>query len=165
MGKPTASQRRARGAARNLYLFAAGTTLGWRVVHMTSSTEAAENLAKRRWRQVYDEQGNLLGYQIMADKRSDTEILSKPTACSITMRVCQLNAGLGGRSRTLGMPEAKKLNRPAGSNGHIPVPDDAVERAIQKVRQWPHPASRIDDGTGVAVYGDKAVRVYPKPAR
>jgi hypothetical protein len=163
MGKPTASQRRARGAA--LHLYAAETTLGWRVVRNTTETEAAEKLAKNRWWKVYDVQGNLLGYQIIADKRSDTEILSKPTACSITMRVCELNAGLDGRSRTLGMPEEKKLNRPPGPNGHIPVPDDAVERAIQKVRQWPHPASRIDDGTGVAVYGDKAVRVYPKPAR
>jgi hypothetical protein len=163
MGKPTASQRRARGAA--LHLYAAETTLGWRVVRNTTETEAAEKLAKRKWREVYDEQGTRIGYQIMADKRSDLELLSRPTACSITVRVCELNAGLGGRSRTLGKTEDWKLGRPAAPNGHIPVPEDAVELAIQKVEQWPIPASRIDDGSGEMQFGDRAVRVYPKPAR
>jgi hypothetical protein len=61
------------------------------------------------------------------------------------------------------MPEEKRISW-RDKYGKALVPEDAIERAQEKVKQWPWPASRIDDGRGEPVFGDRAVRVYPKPA-
>jgi hypothetical protein len=137
MGKPTASQRRFRGGALNLY--PAETTLGWRVIGLTTALRAAEKLAQNEWREVYDEHGTHLGYQIVANFKTDQELSSNPSSCAVTVRESELNAGQcfrRGKSRTMGMPEDKRLSRPKGLNGRIPAPEDAVERVVEKVKEW-----------------------------
>ena len=161
MGKPNAAQRRAH--AGEIRVYPAETSLGWRVIRHVSAQEAGEKLASGEWREVLDEQGNFWGCQVLATFSKDQDLPSGASSSSITVNECFLNAGLGGRSRTAGMPEEKRISRRSAEGKALP-PEDAIERAREKVRQWPWPASRIDDGSGAAVYGDRAVRCYPKPA-
>ncbi|WP_420239243.1 hypothetical protein ACOBR2_06595 [Telmatobacter bradus] len=163
MGK-TASQRRLENRSRCIDVYPADTTLGWRVVRQVRLTEAAQHLAAGAWREVYDERGNFLGCQVLLSICTDQELPSGASSTSITLGEVMLNAGLGGRSRTLGRSEEWRLTRPKRPNGRRPAPEDAIERAIEKVKQWPWPASRVDDGSGAPKFGDRAVRVYPKSA-
>ncbi len=129
---------------------------------MVSGAQGEEMMAQGKWRDVYDEAGNHIGYQVIANYKSDSEILSGSTSISITVRECELNAGLRGKSHTAGMSEEKRMSRRSASGKVLP-PEDAVERARAKVKLWPHPANRIGtDERGAPVYGDRAVRVYPK---
>jgi hypothetical protein len=134
MSGKTRAERRPCDGALNLY--PVDTTLGWRVIGITTAAQAAEKLACGQWREVYDEQGNHLGYQIVANFQTDQEMPGKTSACAVTARESELNAGLGGKSRTLGMPEAKRLSRPAGPSGRAPAPEDAIERVKEKVKEW-----------------------------
>ncbi len=109
-------------------------------------------LARGLWRDVCDEAGTHIGYQLLGGTRLERKAFpsSRASSTSISVRECQRNAGEFGASRTTG-----RLGKPA----------DAIERAVEKVKQWPFPASRIDDGRGEPVFGDRAVRCYPKPAK
>ena len=110
-------------------------------------------------------------YQIRANVQSDRELPSIRSSCSITVSVVLLIAGQAfrqGKSRTAGMSEEQRISRRwiegKKADGRTLPPEDAVERATEKLKQWPYPASRIDDGSGEPVYGDRATRVYPQPA-
>ncbi len=105
--------------------------------------------------------GNHVGYQVLANLTKDEDLPSGASSSSITASECELNCG---KSRTVGLPEDKRISRRTRMGRALP-PEDAVERAQAKVRMWPHSASRIDNGRGDPVYGDRAVRVYPKPPR
>jgi hypothetical protein len=161
MGKSSSQRRGERG---EFYLFPADVTLGWRVIRMVSGAMGEEKLARGEWRDVYDEKGNHIGYQLLDTFHRDRSVFSSSYRCSVTITLTEvlMNAGLFGRSRTKGMPEQKRLARHAKDDDQkILPPEDAIERAIVKVKLWPFPASRIDDGTGEPVYGDRAIRVYP----
>jgi hypothetical protein len=162
MGK-SSSQRRAEKGDRCINVYPPDTSLGWRVIRQVTPAKAAENLAAGRWREVYDEHGNFWGCQLLLSFKTDQDMQSGASSPSITVSECELNAGLRGSSHTAGLPEEKRISRHSQTGKALP-PEDAIERAIEKVKQWPWPASRIDDGTGIAVFGDRAVRVYPKSA-
>ena len=166
MGK-SRSERRAIGG-RTLNLFSANTALGWTVVRQVAVEYALEQLALEKWREIWFEGGELAGVQPLRAPLPDERkclhrvLIERLAAATITLSELKRNAGLFGRSHTMGMPEWKRLRRHARFDpGKILDPEDATERAIEKVRLWPYPASRIDDGSGEPVYGDKAVRVYP----
>lgn len=161
MGGKTRAQSRACDGAISLY--PAETSLGWRVIGTTTRERGLEKLAGGEWREVFDEHHNFWGYQILANFKKDEDLPSGASSSSITVSECCLNAGLGGRSHTSGMPEEKRISRRSEEGKALP-PEDAIERAIEKIKQWPWPASRIDDGSGAPIFGDRAVRVYPKPA-
>jgi len=161
MGK-SRTQRRAEKGERCVSVYPPDTSLGWRVIYHVSKPQAAAKLASGEWREVYDEHGNFMGCQVLATFKQDEELPSGASSSSITVSECELNAGLGGRSHTVGMPEDRRISR-RNQVGRALPPEDAVERAQAKVNQWPWPASRIDDGSGQPVYGDRAVRCYPKP--
>jgi hypothetical protein len=139
---------------RSIPVFPADTTLGWRVIRMVSVQVALGKLALGVWREVHDEHGNFQGCQVLATVKSDSELPSGASSTSITVNECELNAGLGGRSRTAGLPEDKRISRfRTTDHGILPLPpEDAIERAQAKVKEWTKPHS------------DKAVRVYPKSA-
>jgi hypothetical protein len=158
MGKTRAQRRVCDG---EISLYPAETILGWRVVGTTTHAKAADKLTRGEWRVVEDEQHNFLGYQVLAAYKKDEDLPSGASSSSITVNEAQLNAGLHGRSRTTGMSEDERISRRSKDGKALP-PEDAIERAREKVMQWPFPASRIDDGTGKPVFGDKAVRIYPK---
>ncbi len=130
MGK-TSAQRRACDGAISLY--PAETSLGWRVIGTTTAPIAAERLARGEWREVYDEHGNFWGYQVLANFTKDEDLPSGASSTSITVRECELNAGLGGRSRTAGMTEEQRISRKNKFGKALP-PEDAVERAQEKVK-------------------------------
>jgi hypothetical protein len=152
-------QRRTSDGALNLY--PADDSRGWRVIRVVSFSDGLEKVASGDWMLVDDVNGNPWYFQLKANFTTDQDLPSGASSSSITESECKLNAGCGGKSRTMGMSEDRRLCR-RDIVSHALPPEDAVERAINKVKMWPHPASRIDDGTGIAVYGDRAVRVYPR---
>lgn len=169
------SQRRAV-AGLMVDLFDENTSLGWRVRYRVSAELALEKIALKQWREIWLTNGELAGVQPL--KPQQQKGLDRPCqvlmagllAVTITLSELQRNAGLFGRSRTMGMPEWKRLRRHARFNESVILaPEDATELAIAKVRLWPHPASRamdakgepVSDRNGAPVFGDKAVRVYP----
>lgn len=159
---------RASNEAYKVNLFSANTTFGWRVVRRVPVERACEQLALKKWREIWSEEVNgkreFLGVQPLSPEKSWNRPIpalagSPPT---ITLTEMRMNAGLFGRSRTMGMPEWKRLKRQAKyDEKKILAPEDAIERAIEKVKLWPYPASRVDDGSGEPVFGDRATRVYP----
>jgi hypothetical protein len=157
------NQRRQEKGERSVNVYPPDTSLGWRVIYMVSALKAAERLAAGVWREVYDEYGSFWGCQVVANFGKDEAILSGASSTSITVSELELNAGLRGKSRTVGLSEEQRIARINGKGKPLP-PEDAIERAQAKVKQWPYPASRIDDGRGEPKYGDRAVRVYPKAA-
>jgi hypothetical protein len=149
-----ATQRRAAGSGeRTINVYPPDTTLGWNVIRQIEPAEAAKMLSLGKADLVNDQFGNFWGIRIRAKFKTEEELVSQPGPTSITAHESHLVAGLGGRSRTMNLREDEKLA--------LQVPEDPVERAIRKVQQWPFPASRIDDGSGDPVYGDRAPRVYP----
>jgi predicted alpha/beta hydrolase len=165
MGKSRAQRRTARGKIINLFF--TNTTLGWRVASHVPVELAVEKIALRQWREVFFEDGSLAGVQPLKPpegKALSEVLIERLIAVTITLPEIKRNAGLYGRSHTIGMPEWKRLRRHARLDDQkILPPEDAIERAIEKVKQWPYPASRIGtDEKGAPVFGDRAVRVYPK---
>ena len=135
------------------------------MVREVQQMDANLRVAEGRWRPVYYEDGMLAGFQSIPVKEQVTPRLQAVPA-TITLKELERNAGLHGRSRTLGMPEWKRQQRSARFDADkILDPEDAIERAVEKVRQWPYPASRVDEGQVEPVFGDRAVRVYPKAPR
>jgi len=180
MSKTSADRRAARGVKINL--FDSNISLGWRVIYQVRLSLALEKVAARQWREVWLTNGELAGVQPLPPKQQKTlhQILVEHLiAVTITLAELERNAGLYGRSHTLGMSEWKRLRRhvvrrgqpvePGGKpvyyeTGQIADPEDATELAIEKVRLWPYPASVIGtDKHGKPVFGDRAVRVYPHP--
>ena len=109
MGKSRNNRR--HGGDANYLLFSAETTLGWRVIKHVTGAQGEEMLARGAWRDVYDERNNHIGYQLIPNRQNDSEMLSRSSAASITVRECQLNAGLRGSSRTAGMTEDRRITR------------------------------------------------------
>jgi hypothetical protein len=166
MGKSRSDRRASSGELANLY--AKGTLVGCRVVRQVPITLALEKVALGVWRRVFYEDGAEAGFQPYAQPPTERPRTPMPGVSldgsppTITLTEVQMNAGLFGRSRTMGMPEWKRLKRHAKyDEKKILAPEDEIERAIEKVKLWPYPASRVDDGSGDPVYGDRAVRVYP----
>jgi hypothetical protein len=131
----SSATRRARDGAINLY--PAETSLGWRVIRTTTATKAAEKLAAGEWREVYDEHGNLLGCQVLASFKKDDDLPSQPSSTDISAWESKLNAGLSGRSRTAGLPEEKRISLfRKTKDGLVRIaPEDAIERAVEKVKE------------------------------
>lgn len=172
MGRSRAERRRKSGAVLNL--FSTNTTLGWIVECTVSFEMALEKVALRKWRFVYweaDGDGELAGVQALKPEEPKAHKVvptMEPSRATITLDEMRKNAGLDGGSATAGMQEWKRERRQRRARvdkGKIVALEDGIERAIEKVKQWPFPASRVDDGSGPAVFGDRAVRVYPKASR
>lgn len=170
MSKSSAERRLAKGDLANLYT--KGTLVGCRVVRQVPVSLALEKVALGMWRRVFYEDGSEAGFQPYAQPQPERPRAPQPGASldgsppTITLTEVRMNAGEFGASRTKGMPEWKRLKRHAKyDEKKILAPEDAIERAIAKVKLWPYPASRVDDGSGEPVYGDKAIRVYPHPPK
>lgn len=181
MPKTQSERRRLKGLTVNL--FASDATLGWNVIRQVSAALALEQIARKKWREIWYESGELAGVQALRPEQRKTlnqVLLERLIAVTITNPELRRNAGLYGRSSTIGMPEWRRLQR-AGKRAFVgeqlrPVilqPEDAIERAQEKVRLWPFPASvmrnargdAVTDEKGEPVFRDRAVRVYPAPPR
>jgi len=120
MGGRTASQRRALvGQLANLYQ--KGTLVGARVIRRVPLTLALEKVARRKWRTVTFENGDLAGFQPYtepeASKRAAVKVgVLGGSPAAITPKESLMSAGVFGPSREAG---------------------DAIECAIEKVRIWP----------------------------
>lgn len=136
MSGKTRGQRRAEFGERCINLYPPDTALGWRVIRQVTPAEATKKVASGQWREVFDEHGNFWGYQVLANFKTDSDLPSGASSTSITARECELNAGLGGRSRTMGMIEADRISRRHPKMGKALPPEDAVERAIAKVKEF-----------------------------
>jgi hypothetical protein len=167
MGKSRNQRRVERGVLIDVY--PTNTALGWEPVRRVAVQYALEKVAAKQWREIWLTNGDFAGVQPIRPEERKTlnqVLIERLIAVTITLPELKRNAGLYGRSHTLGMSEWKRLRRHARfDESKILAPEDATERAIEKVRSWPYPASRIDDGSGEPVFGDKAVRVYPHAPR
>jgi hypothetical protein len=139
MGGKNRNQRRQSAGSPTYLLFDAETALGWRVIRHVSGAQGEEMLARGAWRDVYDDLGNHIGYQMIAAAeilRSSSDPLPNSSASSITVGELKLNAGLGGKSRTAGMSENMRITRRDLKTGASLPPEDAIEKAQTKVREW-----------------------------
>jgi hypothetical protein len=151
-------------------LFAANTTLGWSVIRRVTFRFGEAKVAARKWRQIQDQFGTHIGYQplvcVMPVPKAKEDLRDKLPPTQLKAKDARLIAGLSGKSKTAGLSEGRRLKRHAKYDvDKILAPEDAIERAQEKVKQWPFPASRIDKGKkkSAPVFGDRATRVYPKP--
>ena len=157
-----AENRRAIALDRCIDVYSADTSLGWRIVRKVTALYAFNKVIEGKWVEIFDDIGNFYGVQIIAAVKSDQELPSGSTAATITYLELIRNAGLEGRSRTMGRDENYRITRYSSVSSKALPPEDNIERAIAKVKQWPFPASRIDDGRGTPIYGDRAIRCYPR---
>jgi hypothetical protein len=176
MGKSRSGRRGNHG---NRYpLYAADIDDGWRVIRKVSGVQGEEMLTRGLWRDVYDEHRNHVGYQMLAGQHCERNVFpsSYGSSVCISNRDIERNAGAaafkGSRSKTAGMSEAERAKRINRKTGDPLPPEDATERAIEKVRLWPFPASVVTcrgevvtDAKGKPLFGDRAVRVYPHVPR
>ena len=117
--------------------------------------EGDQKVAEGLWREVYDELGNHVGYQMGFAATVSVVMPSRPSSTGIPRSEMELNAGsifAGGRSRTCGMPESKRLTRIHRETGKALPPEDRVERVQAKVRVWPDVEAQEKD----------ILRVWPK---
>jgi hypothetical protein len=166
---------RASNEAYYYKLFAPGEMSG-RVIRFINARQAAVNVASGKWREVFYEDDLMpAGYQPLEAPpvRSETSratgkgaLIDMSKAATITLTEVRMNAGEMGRSHTAGMTEWKRERRVrrAAEYRKIVALEDAIERAQEKVRLWPYPANVLGtDDKGRPVFGDRAVRCYPKP--
>lgn len=108
---------------------------------MVTAQAASEKLASGKWCAVSDAHGNFAGCQMFNPVKNEQDLPSRTSSTSISVSEMNMNAGLCGRSHTMGMPEWKRLSR------HMPLdhpfcagkalpPEDTIERAIEKVREF-----------------------------
>jgi hypothetical protein len=149
---------------RSIDVYVADQSRGWRVVRQVTPVFAYDKVSRGLWSEMFDSYGTFVGVQVIAAVKTDQDLLSGASSVTITANEVMINAGCRGRSRTIGMCEEQRINRRAdgpNGDGRALPPEDRIERVMAKVKQWPLPASRIDDGRGKPVYGDRALRVYP----
>jgi hypothetical protein len=170
------SRSQGRTACGNTYkLFAPGEMSG-RVIRFVNARQAAVNVATGKWREVFYEDDLMpAGYQpleapepkpISKAITGRTAVIDMALAATITLNELRMNSGEMGRSHTAGMAEWKRERRVRRAQEYrrIVALEDAIERAQEKVRLWPYPANVLGaDAKGRPVFGDKAVRCYPKP--
>jgi hypothetical protein len=154
-------RRRAIALDRCIDVYSADTSLGYRLVRQVTALYAFNKVAEGQWQEIFDSLGNFRGVKMLAAVKSDQELPSGTSATTITARDKMLFAGLGGPSRTIGRDENYRITRYSSITGKALPPEDSIERVIAKVQQWPFPASRIDNGREMRVFGDRAIRCYP----
>jgi hypothetical protein len=69
---------RHRSGKNRFPLYAAETLLGWSVVARVSDTKGDDMVALGNWREVYDEQNNHIGFQIMPGRQAEEVKLCTP---------------------------------------------------------------------------------------
>lgn len=157
-----AAQRRAAFSDRSIYVYGADTSRGWRIVQVVTPESAYKKVMEGKCSELFDDLGNFLGVQILAAVKTDQDLPSGTSTTTITARDVLYFVGGGGKSRTIGMSEDRRITRYSPVTCKALPPEDRVERVIAKVQQWPFPASRIDSGRGPVKFGDRATRVYPR---
>lgn len=148
--------RRNRSPEQEFILFRATSSLGWAISKRISYDKGERLVDQRVARRVDDEYGKHIGYQPCEPSEAKDDAPVVRSSPAISQGEILANAGtafrLGG-SRTAKMSEAMRISRTHPRSGKLLPAEDRIERAVAKVKAWPHPAS---------VAGDKAVRVYPK---
>jgi hypothetical protein len=105
-------------------------------------------VAKGMCREVYDAQGNHIGFQFMPGHRDDEVRLSMQSSSGLVPKDIVLNAGRAfknGKSKTAHLTEEQRVHRVHAKTGKILPPEDAVEKVEAKVRVWPDLAGKKKD--------------------
>lgn len=165
MGKSRSERRAASAVLFNLY--SSNTVLGWRVIDQVPMELAVVKVALKKWQRIFYADGELAGFQPLTEASAPPAKVAfslDGSPATITLTEVKMNAGLYGRSHTSGMPEWKRIGRHAKyDEKKILPPEDRIEQAREKVRSWPFPASVLGmDEDGKPIFGDRAIRVYPR---
>lgn len=120
-------------------LYHTDSVLGWRVIRRISCQDAEKKVELGVMRRVLDGAGNHIGYQPVAPAaaRMDMDVPSQPSPVTIMRGQMEMNAV--GRSRTMGMSEAKRLERAASidpNTGKHRDAEDRIERVQRKVQVY-----------------------------
>jgi hypothetical protein len=131
-----------------LYLWGADTGRGWRVTRRATLDEGNKKVLLGKWREVHDQVTcELIGFQVIstAAARVDRDLESSDNhSAAISANEMNINAGCRGTSRTAGLSEDLRLERK--------MPEDFIERTLQKIRVFPYVGARRGD----------ILRVWPK---
>jgi hypothetical protein len=128
---------RASNCAYVFNLFPAQTDDHFSVIREVRFGYAEGKVALGEWKREYDQVGNHIGYRVVPNRFGDAALVSGSSSSSITAREMRLNAGLKGRSQTARLSEDDRISRRHPKSGKALPPEDAVERAREKVRIWP----------------------------
>ena len=82
------------------------------------------------------DQNNNVFFQTASSHHAGSVALFEFSPAGLTAREAQLNAGLRGVSRTARMSEEQRMNRCDERTGRALPPEDAIERAQAKVREF-----------------------------
>lgn len=111
MSRTSADRRLAKGSLANLY--AGNTELGWRILKQVPMAQGLKEVAQRKWQLLLFEDGSFAGFLMaQALQPSVDGLFPGWSPSAITAKESQINAGLSGPSRTMGL--AKWLNRQRG---------------------------------------------------
>lgn len=108
ISRTSADRRLAKGNLANLY--AGNTELGWRIIKQVPIAQGLRRVAQRKWQRLYFEDGSFAGF-LMAKplELPSGGLFPGWSPSTITAKESQLNAGLYGPSRTMGL--TTRLNR------------------------------------------------------
>ena len=141
---------------RPRYELFARKAIGLTHLKWLSEQRVRDALSRGSIRELHDEFGRFLGYELIQPPPvTDEGLGSARSTASISTAEIKANAGLFGRSRTAHLDDADRMVEAANRKFYPSADDleDFVERAQAKVRMWTQPAPGR---------GDRAVRVYPK---
>ncbi len=141
--------RNRRSRCNELILFSENSSLGWRGLRRISFDDGERSVNHGTMRRVYDELGNQIGYQFCAAAPVPTGGSSQPSCVVISNRERELIAFTrfqGSGSETAGMSEARRLERMKQTDprtGKLLPAEDAVERAMEKLKLYPKLAGEL----------------------
>jgi len=167
MGKSSSDRRKSNGLAN---VYGPATALGRPIIDQVDMAFGVQRCAEGKWRALYYEgDESFAGFELIDRDPLRPAVVIKSGRYSpptITMGELLRNAGCYGKSSTMGRPEWKRLQRHAKwDREKILAPEDAIERAIMKVRVWPFPANVVGhDKDGKPIFGDLSPTVHAKQA-
>jgi hypothetical protein len=123
-------------------LWPADDSRGWNCIRMVTWSQGVDKVTQGKWK-LHELNGEPWYFQIRANFEAEGELPSGASSTSITVRECQLNAGiietrrgviLAAKSRTASMTEEQRISRKNKFGEPLP-PEDAIERAQAKVKE------------------------------
>ena len=108
MSRTSADRRLAKGSLANLY--AGNCDLGWRIIKQVPIEQGMKRVAQRKWQLLYFENGSFAGFLMAKPMEQETDgPFPGWSPSALRAKDSQINAGLNGSSRTMGL--TRWLNR------------------------------------------------------
>ena len=134
--------RHHRLASKEFLVYTGDTTFGWRIIRATSFVKGEALVDQGVYIRLYDAlTGQHLGYGVRESRGPVAELNSSHTSPALTRFDSEAIAGLYGKSKTIGMSEELRLLRRCPRTGKQLAPEDFIERAIARAKEYRLPPS------------------------